>query len=242
MPRKKKYDTRAERIQGITNLDLGLKIKEIEKLAKADGFKQRFKYLRQKSLEKKNIEYQIENGVDKKTAKKNARKSQKNLTEIVESQVIKIEIADVTESNSVDDILNEYNMNITEKHSRTYYYQQLRDIGADKNKGSSNVGIIVGRAYTGVMKRKHNSIVVERYNINKDLTTVLSKLVACCNMIYQPVERILLVHDFIQRFNQLYVEETDITFDKNNKPIETLFQKHERLKEELQKNLPRFIF
>lgn len=242
MPRKKKYGTRAERIQSISNLNLDLKVKEIEKLAKEQGFKQRFKYLQQKALEKKNIEYQIENSIDKKTAKKNARLSQKTLTEIVENQVIKIEIADVTESNSVDDILNEYSMNITAKHSRTYYYQQLRDIGADKSKGSSNAGIIVGRCYTGTRKRKHNSIVVERYNINKDLTSVLSKLVSCCYMIYQPVERILLVHDFIQCFNQLEVEETEITFDKNNKAIETLFQTHERLKEEIQKNLQGFIF
>lgn len=230
MPRKKKYVTRADRIQAITNLDLGLKVKEIEKLAKADGFKQRFKYLRQKALSKKNIEYMIANGVDAKTAKKNARTSQKILTEIVENQVLKIEIFDVTEQNTMSDILDDFTLNLSgnSKHSRSYYYEQLRNIS--KTKGSSNVGIIIGRVYTGARKRKSESYIADRYNITKDLTTTLARLYTSATMIYEPAERLLLIHQWVIGFLNLKIG------------TETERQKHENLSREIIKNLSQYFF
>ena len=230
MPRKKKYGTRAERIQGIKDLDLDLTVKEIEKLAKEQGFNKRFKYLRQKALSKKNVEYMISNGIDEKTAKKNARTSQKTLTEIVESQVLKIEIFDVTENNSKSDILDDFTLNLAyeSNHSRTYYYEKIRDIG--KEKGGTNVGIIIGRAYTGTRKRKVESYTADSYNITKDLTTTLARLYASATMIYEGAERLLLIHQWVMVFLGLKYE------------TENERQKHKSLSEEIAKNLPQYIF
>lgn len=230
MPRKKKYGTRVERIQGIKDLDLGLTVKEIEKLAKEQGFNKRFKYLKQKALSKKNIDYMTSNGVDIKTAKKNARTSQKTLTEIVESQVLKIEIFDVTENNTSSDILDDFTLNLAyeSNHSRTYYYEKLRDIG--KEKGSTNVGIIIGRAYTGTRTSKVESYTTDRYNITKDLTTTLARLYTSATMIYEGSERLLLIHQWIMGFLGLKYE------------TENERQKHESLSKEIISNLPKYIF